>query len=275
MATYAIGDLQGCFNTMEALLAKIAFKRSQDRLWFVGDLVNRGPDSLGCLRFIRHLGDRAFVVLGNHDLHLLAVAEGLGKAGKRDTLAPILAAPDRDELLHWLRNRQMLHAEGKFVMVHAGLLPQWDLALARKLAHEVEAALRGKDYRSLLAEMYGNKPDTWRDDLTGTDRLRIAINAMTRMRVVTDTGRIDLNFKSEIGNLPEGLSPWFERKHPSYVDKTIVAGHWSALGLYVSPGFLGIDTGCAWGRELTAIRLEDRMVFQVPCAESTIPDGWD
>ena len=275
MATYAIGDLQGCFLTMETLLAKIAFNHSRDRLWFVGDLVNRGLGSLECLRFVKHLADRAVVVLGNHDLHLLAVAEGLGKSGKHDTLAAILNAPDRDELLDWLRNRLMVHAEGEFVMVHAGLLPQWDLALAMKLAHEVEAALRGKDYRSLLANMYGNEPDTWRDELAGLDRRRIAINAMTRMRVVSDDARMDLKFKGGLASLPEGLSPWFERRHSSFADKTIISGHWSALGLHVSSRFIGIDTGCVWGRELTAVRLEDRMVFQVPCAEFSIPQGWD
>ena len=275
MATYAIGDLQGCFQTMEALLAKIAFNRSSDRLWFVGDLVNRGPGSLECLRFVRHLADRAIVVLGNHDLHLLAVAEGLGKSGKHDTLAPILNAPDRDELLHWLRNRLMMHAEGDFVMVHAGLLPQWDIALAMNLARELEATLRGTDYRSLLGNMYGNEPDIWRDDLAGMDRCRIAINAMTRMRVVTGGARMDLKFKGGLANLPDDRSPWFDRRHSSFADKTFIAGHWSALGLHVSSRFIGIDTGCVWGRELTAVRLEDRMIFQVPCAESSVPKGWD
>lgn len=275
MATYAIGDLQGCFNTLEALLAKIAFDRSRDRLWFVGDLVNRGPGSLECLRFVRQLADGTVVVLGNHDLHLLAVAEGFGRPGNHDTLAPILNAPDRDELLHWLRNRQMMHAEREFVMVHAGLLPHWDLALAMKLAHEVEAALRSKDYRLLLASMYGNEPDTWRDDLAGTDRWRIAINVMTRMRVVTNDARMDLKFKGALANLPAGLSPWFARGHATFADKTIIAGHWSALGLLISSRFIGLDTGCVWGRELTAVRLEDRMVFQVPCAESSVPQAWD
>ena len=275
MATYAIGDLQGCFHTLEALLAKIAFDRSCDRLWFVGDLVNRGPGSLECLRFIRQLADRAVVVLGNHDLHLLAVAEGFGRSGKHDTLAPVLSAPDRDELLRWLRNRAMIHAEGEFVMVHAGLLPQWDLALAMRLAHEVEAALRGDDYRSLLANMYGNEPDTWHEDLAGNDRLRIAINVMTRMRVVTDDGRVDLKFMGELVNLPKGLAPWFARSHSSFADKTIVSGHWSALGLHVSSRFIGIDTGCIWGGELTAVRLDDRTIFQVPCAESSVLHWWD
>lgn len=275
MATYAIGDLQGCFHTLEALLANISFNRSRDRLWFVGDLVNRGPSSLDCLRYVKKLANHAVVVLGNHDLHLLAVAAGAARSSKHDTLTSILNAPDRDELLHWLRNRQMLHAEGEFMLVHAGLLPQWDFTLAMKLAHEVEAALRGTEYLSLLANMYGNEPDVWRDDLAGPDRRRIAINAMTRMRVVADEARIDFKFKGELASLPKGLSPWFERRHSSLADKLIIAGHWSALGLHVSPRFIGIDTGCAWGRELTAVRLEDRKIFQVPCVESAVPSGWD
>lgn len=275
MGTYAIGDLQGCFRTLETLLAKLEFDRSRDQLWFVGDLVNRGQGSLECLRFIKGLGERAVAVLGNHDLHLLAVAEGFGRSGRNDTLAPILNAPDRVELMQWLRERPMIHTRDEFVLVHAGLLPQWDYEFAMKLAREVEIALRGANYRSLLAIMYGNEPDLWRDDLTGADRYRLIINAMTRMRAVTNDARIDLKFMGELVNLPVGLRPWFERKHSSLAGKTIIAGHWSALGLHVSPQFIGIDTGCIWGRQLTAIRLEDRKVFQVPCAESHIPKGWD
>lgn len=275
MGTYAIGDLQGCFLTLETLLTKIGFSRSRDRLWFVGDLVNRGQGSLECLRFIKALRDRAVAVLGNHDLHLLAVAEGFGRSGRNDTLAPILNAPDRDDLLLWLRERPMIHADGQFVMVHAGLLPQWDFEFAMTLAHEVENALRGKSFRSLLAILYGNEPDLWNDDLAGADRYRIIINAMTRMRAVTNDARIDLEFMGEPVNLPEGLTPWFECKHSSLAGKTVIAGHWSALGLHVTSHFIGIDTGCIWGRKLTAIRLDDRKVFQVPCAESSIPKGWD
>ena len=275
MAIYAIGDLQGCYATLQTLLKEINFDRTRDRLWFVGDLVNRGPGSLECLRFVRSLADRANTALGNHDLHLLAVSEGLGKSGKYDTLAPILNAPDRDELLHWLRHRELLHVEGEYVLVHAGLMPQWDLELAQGLAQHLEHELRGKDYRALLAGMYGNKPSEWQTGLRGMDRHRIAINAMTRMRIVDAEGRLDLNFKGEIGDLPSGFSPWFECRHSSVADKTIVAGHWSALGLRVTPAFVGLDTGCVWGRSLTALRLEDRAIFQVPSAEAVIPRGWD
>lgn len=275
MATYAIGDLQGCFETLKELLAKLEFDRKKDKLWFVGDLVNRGPDSLACLRFVRELGKSASVVLGNHDLHLLALAEGVSKAGKNDTLESVLNAPDRDAILHWLRQQQLVHADGEFVMVHAGLSPQWSLARSLQQSNDIEAALQGGEYREFLANMYGNEPDLWRDDLSPTDSLRYSINAMTRMRVVSKTGRLDLRFKGSLRELPKSLSPWFDNLHSSFADKTIIAGHWSALGLHLTRQFIGIDTGCVWGRELTALRLEDRMVFQVPCAENTVAKGWD
>ncbi|MEP7154831.1 MAG: symmetrical bis(5'-nucleosyl)-tetraphosphatase [Betaproteobacteria bacterium] len=275
MATYAIGDLQGCFATLQVLLDKIDFNRAKDRLWFVGDLVNRGPASLECLRFVVGLGDRAITVLGNHDLHLLAVSEGLARQGKHDTLGPILEAPDRVQLLTALRHSRMLHVDGDNVMVHAGLLPQWSLGLSQQLAGEVEDALRGPGYRDLLAGMYGNEPAMWSDRLNGMDRHRITINAMTRMRVLNERNELDLKFKGEIEDLPPGFSPWFERRHASFAEKFIVAGHWSALGLRVTSHFAGLDSGCVWGRELTACRLEDRTVFQVPCAETALPKGWD
>jgi len=275
MATYAIGDLQGCFATLRALLEEIDFDEDGDRLWFVGDLVNRGPGSLECLRFVSGLAHRAVTVLGNHDLHLLALSEGLAKTGKHDTLQPILEAPDREKLIQWLRNQSMLHAEGQYVMVHAGLMPQWSLDLAHELATDVETQLRGPGYRELLANMYGNEPAAWNDNLRGTDRRRIAINAMTRMRILNQESELDLKFKGEIEDLPAGSSPWFERRHSSFAEKTIIAGHWSALGLRIAPNFAGLDTGCVWGRELTAMRLEDRKIFQVPSIESALPQGWD
>lgn len=275
MATYAIGDLQGCFDTLQSLLQRISFDRERDRLWFVGDLVNRGQKSLECLRFVSSLGDRATVVLGNHDLHLLAFAEGFGRAGRHDTLRSILDAPDRDDLLAWVRRQKLLHVEGDFVLVHAGLLPQWDITLAAELAGEASRLLRGADYRELLREMYSNMPDKWRADLSGMDRLRITINAMTRMRVLTADDRLDLTFAGELANRPADTTPWFERRHESFAGKTIIAGHWSALGLYKAPGFFALDSGCVWGRALTALRLDDSVVFQAPCVESTIPVGWD
>jgi bis(5'-nucleosyl)-tetraphosphatase (symmetrical) len=263
MSTYAIGDLQGCYLTLQALLAKIKFDAGSDRLWFVGDLVNRGAGSLECLRFVKSLADRAVVVLGNHDLHLLAIAEGVAKTKALDTLDEVLHAPDRDALLEWLRKQKLLHVEGKFAMVHAGLLPQWNWSQSLALAGEVEEMLRGKNYRHFLENMYGNNPDMWRDDLVGDERLRVILNAMTRMRAITADGRMNLKFKSGLADMPKDLQRWFTLPHQRDGDVTVLAGHWSALGLHVSPNFIGLDSGCVWGRELTAMRLEDRAIFQV------------
>ena len=267
MSTYAIGDLQGCFLTLQALLAKIKFDANSDRLWFVGDLVNRGAGSLACLRFVKALGDRAVVVLGNHDLHLLAIAEGVAKTKTLDTLDDILHAPDREVLLAWLRAQKLLHVESKFAMVHAGLLPQWNWDQSLALACEVEEALRGDHCRHFLESMYGNHPDEWRDDLKGDQRLRVILNAMTRMRAISHDGRMDLKFKGSLADMPSGLQPWFTAKNARGAATTLVAGHWSALGLHVTPNFIGLDSGCVWGRELTAIRLEDRAIFQMPSQE--------
>ena len=274
MSTYAIGDLQGCYDSLQALLTKIGFNKSRDSLWFVGDLVNRGPDSLACLRFARGLGDSAIAVLGNHDLHLLAVAEGLSKAGKRDTIQPILDAPDRDDLLAWLCNQKLLHVDNQFIMVHAGLLPQWSLNKAITLAQEIEILIRGRERRSFLKSMYGDEPVLWDDALVGSPRNRLVTNAMTRMRLLNEHDEINLDYQGELETIPPGTVPWFARRHPSTLDKTVIAGHWSALGLHVTPNFVGLDTGCAWGQQLTAMRLEDRAIFQVDCAEKVIPSGY-
>ncbi len=272
MSTYAIGDLQGCFESLQVLLAKIDFDSARDQLWLVGDIVNRGPGSLECLRFVRSLGKRATVVLGNHDLHLLAVAEGISKVGKRDTIQPILDAPDRNDLLEWLRHQKLLHVDGRYLMVHAGLLPQWSLTQALGLAAEVEELLRGSVHRTFLKNMYGNEPNRWDDKLLDSARHRLVTNVMTRMRVLSDRNELDFEFKGELATIPPGLVPWFTRRHPSFADKTILAGHWSALGLHVTSNFIGLDTGCAWGRQLTALRLEDRAIFQVECAEAGVRD---
>jgi bis(5'-nucleosyl)-tetraphosphatase (symmetrical) len=267
MSTYAIGDLQGCFLTLQALLARIKFDVNSDRLWFVGDLVNRGAGSLECLRFVKSLEDRAIVVLGNHDLHLLAIAEGVAKTKALDTLDEVLNASDRDALLDWLRKQKLLHVEGKFAMVHAGLLPQWSWNQSMVLADEVEEVLCGKHYRHLLKSMYGNNPDEWHDDLEGDERLRVILNAMTRMRAITADGRMNLKFKSGLAEIPKDLQPWFTLRHQRDDGVTVLAGHWSALGLHITPNFIGLDSGCVWGRELTAIRLEDRAIFQMPSQE--------
>lgn len=231
----------------------------------MGDLVNRGPQSLECLRFVRSLGERAIVVLGNHDLHLVCVAEGVEKSKGRDTLENVLGASDRDELVAWLRARPLMHVEGDVAMVHAGLLPEWSVPQARALAAEVEAALQGPGYRKLLERMYGDRPDRWRDDLEGEDRLRVVINAMTRLRVVDAQGRMVLRFKGEPGEARDGWTPWFDAAGRRSATHTIVCGHWSALGVKVRPGLVSLDSGCVWGRSLTAARLDDQRLTCVPC----------
>ena len=268
MALYAIGDLQGCLAPLERLVEALAFDPARDRLWFVGDLVNRGPDSLGCLRFVKSLGPAAITVLGNHDLHLLCVAEGIEKARPRDTLADVLAAPDRDELVDWLRRRPLMHVEGAYALVHAGLLPEWPVPKARALAGEVEAVLQGTGWRRFLSRLYGNHPERWDDGLEGDDRLRAIVNAMTRLRVCTREGAMDLSFKGEPGEKHAHRIPWFEMPDRASATHTVVCGHWSAMGLRVSPKLLALDSGCVWGRSLTAVRLGDRRLWQAPCPES-------
>ncbi|MGZ5036803.1 MAG: symmetrical bis(5'-nucleosyl)-tetraphosphatase [Usitatibacter sp.] len=265
MATYAIGDLQGCYEPLARLVDSLRFDPSADRLWFVGDLVNRGPDSLRCLRFVKSLGEAAVTVLGNHDLHLVCVAEGVEKRRKRDTIDDVLQAPDRDELVHWLRHRPLMHAEGGFALVHAGLLPPWSVDRARALASEVEERLRGPGYRSLLEKMYGDEPDRWDDSLGGIERLRVIVNAMTRLRVCTPEGAMALGFKGEPGDAHPGLTPWFDVPGRASAAHTVVFGHWSALGLVDRPNLVGLDSGCVWGRSLSCVRLSDRRLFQVPC----------
>jgi len=265
MATYAIGDLQGCFESLQELIGKIGFREAEDRLWFVGDLVNRGPQSLEILRYVKSLGNRAISVLGNHDLHLLMVAEGHAKQSRKDTFGAILAAPDRDELLTWLRGLPMMHMDGDYAMVHAGLLPSWSIAKALDLARETEGALRGSDWRALMARMYGNQPDQWDDALTGYKRLRVIINAMTRMRICTPDGRMEFSHKGRVEDIPAGYVPWFAVPGRRNADATIICGHWSALGLVAKKNLLALDSGCLWGGRLSAVRLEDRRTYQVSC----------
>jgi bis(5'-nucleosyl)-tetraphosphatase (symmetrical) len=266
MATFAVGDIQGCFTSFTDLLQEIGFNPARDRLWLVGDLINRGPDSLEVLRWAKQHEAALSIVLGNHDLHALAVAEGFVEPHRNDTLTPLLTAPDRDELLSWLRHRSLAHAEGEYLMVHAGLLPQWEGQQALELAHEVEAVLRGNNYREFLQHMYGNEPGRWDDGLKDMARLRIITNAMTRLRVCTVTGEMDFRFKGEVGDIPAGLMPWFEVPGRKAADRTLVFGHWSALGLMLRDNLIALDTGCLWGGKLSALRLEDRRLFQVPCA---------
>ncbi|MGQ0751301.1 MAG: symmetrical bis(5'-nucleosyl)-tetraphosphatase [Betaproteobacteria bacterium] len=267
MSTYAIGDVQGCHEPLLRLLERIAFDPDRDVLWFVGDLVNRGPQSRAVVRFVKSLGDRAVTVLGNHDLSLLVVAEGIKRAHASDTFGDILDAPDRDELLHWLRHQKLMHADGRYAMVHAGLLPQWSIPAALALAREVEQALRGPAWRDFLREMYGNEPARWSDALQGYERLRVIVNAMTRLRLCTSEGAMEFSHKLGLENAPAGFLPWYDVPGRASADTTVLFGHWAALGLVVREDVIALDTGCVWGRQLSALRLEDRRLDQCDCGE--------
>ena len=268
MATYAIGDIQGCFTSLMALLKRVDFDPARDRLWLVGDLVNRGPDSLHTLRFIRDLGPAAVTVLGNHDLYLLMVAYGAVRSrAKDDTIQAVLDAPDRDALLGWLRTRPLMHVENGFAMVHAGLLPGWSVPQARALAREVEGALAGPYHADLLHNMWGSEPAAWHPDLRDYARMRVIVNAMTRLRLINRRGDMDFAFKGELADAPPDLLAWFDAPHARWQEAGIplVFGHWSALGLHVDGRAIGLDTGCLWGGQLTALRLSDRQLFQQAC----------
>jgi bis(5'-nucleosyl)-tetraphosphatase (symmetrical) len=267
MATYAIGDVQGCYDQLMRLLERCDYDERRDHLWFVGDLVNRGPQSLATVRFVKGLGACAITVLGNHDLSLLVVAEGAHKGHASDTFGDILGAPDREELLTWLRGQKMMHADGGYAMVHAGLLPQWSIEFALALAREAEAALRGPGYHDFIRSLYGNRPARWSDELSGHDRLRIVVNAMTRMRLVAADGTMEFSHKLGLANAPAGYLPWFEAPQRASRDTPVLFGHWAALGLVVREDVVCLDSGCVWGRQLSALRLEDRELFQCDCAE--------
>ena len=275
MSTYAIGDVQGCYDQLMQLLERAGYDERRDRLWFVGDLVNRGPQSARTLRFVKSLGERQVTVLGNHDLALLVIGAGHAKPHRGDTVGDILAASDRDELLHWLRHQKMMHAEGAWAMVHAGLLPQWTIAQALTLGREVEQALQGPAHGEFLRHMYGNEPLEWRDELAGYDRLRIIVNAMTRMRLATPGGTLEFKHKKGLDSAPAGYLPWYDLPGRASRDTPVLFGHWAALGLFVREDVVCLDSGCVWGRSLTALRLEDRQVFQVDCPEMEGVGGGD
>jgi len=278
MATYAIGDIQGCFGELKRLLEYIGFNEHRDRLWFVGDLVNRGPSSLEVLRFVRDLKGAAVTVLGNHDLHLIMQAEGFGKTSREDTLAPVLNAPDREELIAWLRSLPLFHVEDDTAMVHAGLLPSWHVEQAKDLADEVSAALTGARYRDFLSNLWGSEPDRWCDDCVGWDRLRVIVNAMTRMRFVTKKGAMVLRTpgsKAPPERAPAGCFPWYDAPKRASTTHTLCVGHWSALGLKLTDNLMALDSGCLWGGKLTTVRLEDRRLFQIPCPCQIEPSGWE
>jgi bis(5'-nucleosyl)-tetraphosphatase (symmetrical) len=267
MPTYVIGDIQGCFEALEKLLDRIGFDARRYRLWFVGDLVNRGPDSLATIRFVQSLGEGAVTVLGNHDLHLLTVAAGFAHLHRGDTVADILDAPDRAPLLQWLRGCKLMHADEGWTMVHAGLLPQWSIGQALALAREVEQQLAGDGCHELLRHMYGNQPETWDPALTGYDRLRVIINAMTRLRLCTPQGRMEFRHKSAPRELPSGYLPWYAIPGRASAGHPIVFGHWSTLGLHAADDVVALDSGCLWGNALSALRLHDRKIFQVSCKD--------
>lgn len=258
MPIYAIGDIQGCHAELMQLLDRLHFDPASDRLWFVGDLVNRGPDSLSVMRFVRALGDAAIVVLGNHDLHLLALAEGNEAHAGKSTLEAVLNAPDRDALLHWLRHRPLLHhdAATDFTLIHAGLPPQWTLKEAKRCAGELEAALQGPDYRAFLFGMYGNKPKKWKPGLTGIERLRFITNCLTRLRFCTAEGKLALGEKGRLGSQAPGLYPWFRVPGRRTHENRIIFGHWSTLGYLAEHNVWALDSGCLWGGALTALKIE-------------------
>lgn len=272
MATYAIGDIQGCYDELRQLLTKINFRSDRDTLWFTGDLVNRGPKSLETLRFVQSLGSNAVSVLGNHDLHLLAIARNHNQPGRKDTLDEILNAPDREDLLDWLRHLPLLHIADDIAltMVHAGIHPQWSIAQAKLLAAEVEAVLQSDQDIDFYAGMYGDKPEMWSDDLRGCARLRYITNVFTRLRYCSNEGALALDYKCEPGAQPAGLLPWFNIENRISRQDRIVFGHWSTLILAKNieyPNVYPLDTGCLWGGQLTAMRIDDQSYAKtaLPC----------
>lgn len=268
MSVYAIGDIQGCFDPLRRLLDIIQFDPAHDELWLTGDLVNRGSKSLDVLRFIYSLGDRHKLVLGNHDLHLLAVALAEVPIRNSDTFRDILSAPDRDELLYWLKKKPLLHVDEKlnYVLTHAGIAPLWDLSQAKNLASEVSQVLQSSSAINFLIHLYGNEPARWDDQLTGFDRLRCITNYFTRMRFCYADGALELSFKGAIEKKPSHLLPWFALPSRKLISLKIIFGHWAALGGVVNqPKLYALDTGCVWGNCLTAMRLEDEQRFNVAC----------
>lgn len=255
MAIYAIGDVQGCFDDLLRLLDTIKFDDQSDQLWFAGDLVNRGPKSLETLRFIKSLGPSAMTVLGNHDLHLIALAYKQRKPSKKDSLDPVLYATDRDELLHWLRHRPLFYYNDDYCLLHAGLPPQWGLSKTKKMALKAEKVLQSDDHQNFFQQMYGDKPDLWSTELKGIERIRFIINCFTRMRYCDIEGRLDFKHNGAVGTQPKHLIPWFTVPKRRSAKMKIIFGHWSTLGYYQGHNCYAIDTGCLWGGQLTALKL--------------------
>jgi bis(5'-nucleosyl)-tetraphosphatase (symmetrical) len=273
MSTYVIGDIQGCHGALLELLQAVAFDPAHDRVWITGDLVNRGEDSLAVLRWCMAHDHAVVAVLGNHDLHLLAVAEGFVPPHRKDTLEMILGAADRHELLTWLRYRPIAYRQGHWLMVHAGLAPEWDGDAAESHARELEHALRGPDWRRFLRHMYGNEPRRWSPALTGQERLRFLANTFTRTRYLHRDGSLEFQHKLGLDTAPSELTPWFDFPGRQSRDVRVLIGHWSTLGLLVRDDVVALDTGCLWGGTLTAFRLEDERLFQVACPARHPPHG--
>lgn len=271
-STYVIGDVHGCLKQLDQLLAIIERETPDAKLLFTGDIINRGPDSLGVLRRIMAMEDRAQMVLGNHDLHLLGIAAGIRKMKSGDTVKPIFDAPDCAELLDWFRSRPMAYPVGDDgILVHAGLLPQWTRKKALVLADELQSVLCSGKWQALMADMYGNKPNQWDDDLQGMDRLRCIINSFTRLRFCSAKGRMEFDAKLGPETAPKGYMPWFDVPGRKSKGSLVIFGHWSTLGLLNRPNLLAVDTGCLWGGALTAVRLDDRAVFQVKSSGYRVP----
>lgn len=271
MASYAVGDVQGCHAELMALLKEIDFDPRKDHIFLLGDLVNRGPESLAVLRWAYANQRAVSVLLGNHDLHMLAVYAACEKQRRGDTFADVLQADDADMLMDWLRQQPLVRRQGRYLMVHAGLLPCWSVADAERLSGEVSTALSGPHFGLFMRNLYGNDPCAWDESLQGWARLRLIVNAMTRIRLVDHAGRLDMAFKGELSDAPSELVAWFDAPGRHYTDCKILFGHWSALGLFRREDVVGLDSGCVWGRQLSALRLEDELVYQVPSLQ--MPDA--
>ena len=271
MSHYVVGDIQGCYAEFAQLLDMLAFDPGRDRMWLVGDLVNRGPDSLSVLRRVKSLGAAATTVLGNHDLHLLIVAAGHRAAHPRDTLTAVLEAADRDELLDWLRRRPLVVTEGEWLLVHAGLLPSWTPAAAVALSREVEAVLASSAWGDFLGSLYGDEPARWDNGLAGHDRWRVIVNACTRLRFCTADDTMEFKEKRGPEHAPAGFAPWFAHPGRRSAGITVLCGHWSTLDLMFAPNVLMLDSGCVWGGTLSAVRLDDGRLFQVPSRSAIAP----
>lgn len=269
---WMIGDVQGCCHSLDKLLAHPSIAQDPNaRFWFAGDLVNRGPHSLQTIRYLMSIQDRCVILLGNHDLHLLAVAAGVRSPGKHDTIREILLAPDAGEIIDWVRHQKLAHFENNHLMIHAGVLPKWSAQKTVELAGEVESELRGKNWKRAMDKMYGNEPDQWKEGLTGGKRLRVIVNALTRLRMCSPKGQMALSIKSSPAYHHQGLVPWFDVPDRATRDVTVVFGHWSTLGLLLRPDAICLDTGCVWGGHLTAVRQSDRQMIQIACHQSLDP----